>query len=62
MELSIAKSRIELVKTYFRFLFSWIFDDFRVKTVVLFHFCDYRGVKNRLEIFFEYLIKNTKPP
>ena len=44
MELSITKSRIELLKTYVRFLLSRNFDDFKVITTDLFHFFVYMNV------------------
>ena len=59
MELSITKSRIELIKTYFTFLLSRNVDDFKVITTGLFHFCVNMNGKNTLKLYLKCSWKTT---
>ena len=59
MELSITKSRIELIKTYFTFLLSRNVDNFNVITTGLFHFCVNMNVKNTLKLYLKCSSKTT---
>ena len=59
MKLSITKSRIELIKTYFTFLLSRNVDNFNVITTGLFHFCVNMNVKNTLKLYLKCSSKTT---